>query len=102
MRTGSCKYGVTCKFHHPQPATVGALVSVPQYGSGGGGPSSAGAQAQAYPAGVPQWPMARSPYLPPRLQGPSSYGPVMPLPQGIMSMPGWNTYQVSGVSGGGN
>jgi hypothetical protein len=94
MRTGSCKYGVTCKFHHPQPAAVGALVSLPgQFGSGAGGPSSAAAQAQAYPAGVPQWPVARSPYLPPRLQGPSSYGPVMPLPQGIMSMPGWNTYQ---------
>ncbi|KAG0589622.1 hypothetical protein KC19_1G034500 [Ceratodon purpureus] len=93
MRTGSCKYGVTCKFHHPQPATVGALVSLPPYGSGGGGPSSAAAQAQAYPAGVPQWPIARSPYLPPRLQGPSSYGPVMPLPQGIMSMTGWNYQQ---------
>lgn len=92
MRTGSCKYGVTCKFHHPQPATVGALVSLPQYGSGGGGPASAAAP-QAYPTGVPSWPMTRSPYLPPRLQGPSSYGPVMPLPQGLMSMPGWNAYQ---------
>jgi hypothetical protein len=38
--------------------------------------------------------MTRAPYLPPRLQGPSSYPPViLPSPQGIMSMPGWNTYQ---------
>ena len=40
--------------------------------------------------------MTRSYHLTPRLQGPSSFAPViLPSPQGIMSMPGWNTYPVS-------
>lgn len=87
MRTGSCKYGVTCKFHHPQPATVGGMVPVP-FGSGGGPSSPA---PQGYAAGaLPSWPLARSPYPLPRLQTHSSYGPMLPLQQGIMSMPGWS------------
>ncbi|KAL4325754.1 hypothetical protein GQ457_11G003440 [Hibiscus cannabinus] len=28
MRTGSCKFGVACKFHHPHPASPGAGLSV--------------------------------------------------------------------------
>ncbi|KAL3697797.1 hypothetical protein R1sor_011873 [Riccia sorocarpa] len=94
MRTGSCKYNVTCKFHHPQPTTVGALV--PISGSSiyatAAGPSSPAPQPYQ---GLPTWPMAtRNPYIPsPRLQGPSSYAPMIPLGQGIVSVPGWNTYQ---------
>lgn len=95
MRTASCKYGVTCKFHHPQLATVGALVSMSPYATAGAPSSPA---PQPYPAGLPSWPISRAPYLPPRLQGPSSYASViLPSPQGIMSMPGWNTYQVSNL-----
>jgi hypothetical protein len=89
MRTGSCKYNVTCKFHHPQPT---AYVS-PVYTTSGVSTSPA---AQPYPQGLPSWPMARAPYLQPRLQAPSSYSPVIiPSHQGLMSMPGWNPYQVS-------
>lgn len=87
MRTGSCKYGVTCKFHHPQPATVGGMVPLP-FGSGGG-PSSPAPQHYP-PGGVPSWPLTRSPFPLPRMQAPSSYGTMMPLQQGIMSMAGWN------------
>ncbi|CAK9209568.1 unnamed protein product, partial [Sphagnum troendelagicum] len=87
MRTGSCKYNVTCKFHHPQPT---AYVS-PVYTTSGVSTSPA---AQPYPQGLPSWPMARAPYLQPRLQAPSSYSPVIiPSHQGLMSMPGWNPYQ---------
>jgi hypothetical protein len=89
MRTGSCKYGVTCKFHHPQPTTYLS----PIYSTTGAPTSPA---PQLYPQGVPSWPIARAPYLHPRLQGPSSYSPVvLPPHQGVVSVPGWNTYQVS-------
>ncbi|KAL3652625.1 zinc finger CCCH domain-containing protein [Castilleja foliolosa] len=37
MRTGSCKYGYTCKFHHPQPTSAGSVLPMvgSAYGSGG-------------------------------------------------------------------
>jgi len=98
MRTGSCKYGVTCKFHHPQPAALGALVPMSPYGNNGAPSSPA---PQPYPPGLPSWAMTRSPYLTPRIQGPSSFAPViLPSPQGIMSMPGWNTYPGPPTDGG--
>ncbi|KAM3233514.1 hypothetical protein P3L10_018873 [Capsicum annuum] len=28
MKTGQCKYGITCKFHHPLPAGVQVPTSV--------------------------------------------------------------------------
>ncbi|KAG6554599.1 hypothetical protein Mapa_003617 [Marchantia paleacea] len=93
MRTGSCKYNVTCKFHHPQPATVGV---VPMSGSSiyatAAGPSSPAPQPYQ---GLPTWPIARTPYMPsPRLQGPSSYGPMILPAQGLVGLPaGWSTYQ---------
>jgi hypothetical protein len=87
MRTGSCKYGVTCKFHHPPVAT---FVS-PHYTTTGAPTSPA---PQPYPPGLPSWPMARAPYLQPRLQAPSTYSPVLlPSHQGLVSVPAWNTYQ---------
>ncbi|KAL2644655.1 hypothetical protein R1flu_012242 [Riccia fluitans] len=93
MRTGSCKYNVTCKFHHPQP-TVGGLVPISGSSiyAAAAGPSSPAPQPYQ---GLPSWPIAtRTPYIPsPRLQGPSSYAPMIPIGQGIVSVPGWNTYQ---------
>ncbi|CAM6082199.1 unnamed protein product [Calypogeia fissa] len=93
MRTGSCKYSVTCKFHHPPPTAVGALVPISSsiYATAGGASLPA---PQPYPGGLPTWPIARSPYMSSaRLQGPSSYGPMLLPAQGIVSMPGWSTYQ---------
>lgn len=93
MRTGSCKYNVTCKFHHPQPATVGV---VPMSGSSiyaAPGPSSPAPQPYQ---GLPTWPIARTPYMPsPRIQGPSNYGAMILPAQGLVGLPaGWSTYQV--------
>ncbi|KAL0307159.1 UNVERIFIED_CONTAM: Zinc finger CCCH domain-containing protein 37 [Sesamum radiatum] len=36
MRTGLCKYGYACKFHHPQPTSAANVLPVvgPVYGSG--------------------------------------------------------------------
>ncbi|KAJ7562947.1 hypothetical protein O6H91_03G089800 [Diphasiastrum complanatum] len=95
MRTGSCKYSTTCKFHHPQPAAAGALMpmgSSPVYGHTG---LSSTPASHHYPTGFHAWPLARAPYLPgARLQGPSSYGPIIfPPTQGLVSMSGWSPYQ---------
>jgi hypothetical protein len=93
MRTGSCKYGVTCKFHHPQPAAMGALVSMSGSSLYATPATQSSSTPQPYPAGLPSWPIAaRAPYL----QVPSTFAPVLVPPlQGVVSMTGWNTYQVS-------
>lgn len=50
---------------------------------------------QSYPGEITNWPMSRASFIPsPRWQGPSSYAPLI-LPQGVVSVPGWNTYSVS-------
>lgn len=97
MRTGACKFGVGCKFHHPQPESAGSAHPVTgpaAYGSSGLSilPSSA-----AYTGGVPAWPLTKSTYLSgPHSEGPQTYMPVIyPPPQGIVPAPGWSTYMVS-------
>lgn len=91
LRTGQCKFGSTCKFHHPQPTNM--MVSMrgsPVYTTVHS-PTTPGQQ--SYPGGVTNW--SRASFIPsPRWQGPSSYAPLI-LPQGVVSVPGWNTYSVS-------
>ncbi|GAY50169.1 hypothetical protein CUMW_124640 [Citrus unshiu] len=53
---------------------------------------------QSYAGGITNW--SRASFIPsPRWQGPSSYAPML-LPQGMVSVPGWNTYsgQLGSVS----
>ncbi|KAF3452452.1 hypothetical protein FNV43_RR02885 [Rhamnella rubrinervis] len=96
LRTGQCKFGSTCKFHHPQPSNM--MVSMrgsPVYTTVHS-PTTPGQQ--SYPGGVTNW--SRASFIPsPRWQGPSSYAPLI-LPQGVVSVPGWNTYsgQLGSVS----
>lgn len=90
LRTGQCKFGNTCKFHHPQPtnmmvslngSTVYPTVQSPTTGQ------------QSYAGGITNW--SRASFIPsPRWQGPSSYAPLL-LHQGMVSVPGWNAYGVS-------
>ena len=98
MRTGSCKFGVACKFNHPQPAALGAVYPAT-------GPSAYGSTGSsvAPPSNLPligglsTWPLAR-PYLSsPRMQGLPDYMPVIfPSSPGTMPMQqGWSTYTVS-------
>lgn len=99
MKTGQCKFGATCKFHHPQPAGVQAPTPSPA------------PQVAAVPTAVPGPPLyptvqspsapstqqygllvARPPLLPSSyVQGP--YGPVLVSP-GMVPVQGWNPYQV--------
>ncbi|KAH7571361.1 hypothetical protein JRO89_XS04G0029000 [Xanthoceras sorbifolium] len=91
LRTGQCKFGSTCKFHHPQPTNM--MVSLrgsPVYPTVHS-PTTPGQQ--SYPGGITNW--SRASFIPsPRWQAPSSYAPLI-LPQGMVSVPGWNTYSVS-------
>ncbi|CAA2983436.1 zinc finger CCCH domain-containing protein ZFN-like isoform X1 [Olea europaea var. sylvestris] len=88
LRTGQCKFGSTCKFHHPQPSNV--MVSL---------------RGSVYPPihspttpGQLSFPFSRASFVPsPRWQSPSSYAPVI-MPQGVISVPGWNPYSAQLVS----
>ncbi|XP_074321155.1 zinc finger CCCH domain-containing protein ZFN-like isoform X2 [Silene latifolia] len=94
LRTGQCKFGSTCKFHHPQPSASLRGTSVyPTVQS----PTTPGQQ--SYPGGIASWPLSRTSIIPsPRWQGPSTYTPLI-LPQGMVSVPGWNAYMMGSVSG---
>ncbi|XP_058093328.1 zinc finger CCCH domain-containing protein ZFN-like isoform X1 [Magnolia sinica] len=98
LRTGQCKFGNTCKFHHPQPSsTMVSLRGSPVYPPVHS-PTTPGQQ--SFPGGLTNWPLSRPSFIPsPRWQGPSSYTPVI-LPQGVVPVPGWNTYpgQMGSVS----
>ncbi|CAL1385317.1 unnamed protein product [Linum trigynum] len=96
LRTGQCKFGSTCKFHHPQPSNLMLpLRGSPIYPTVQS-PTNPGQQ--SYPAGLTNW--SRASYITsPRWQAPSSYTPLI-VPQGVVSVPGWNAYsgQVGSVS----
>ncbi|KAH1199853.1 Zinc finger CCCH domain-containing protein ZFN-like [Glycine max] len=88
LRTGQCKFGNTCKFHHPQPNNmVLSMRSSPVYPTVHS-PTTPGHQ--SYATGITNW--SSSSYIPsPRWQGPSSYAPLI-LPQGMVSVSGWSAY----------
>ncbi|KAJ6855119.1 hypothetical protein NC651_039941 [Populus alba x Populus x berolinensis] len=97
LRTGQCKFGSTCKFHHPQPTNVMVpLRGSPVYPTVNS-PTTPGQQ--SYPGGLAtNW--SRASFITsPRWQAPSNYTPLI-LPQGVVSVPGWNAYsgQVGSVS----
>lgn len=78
MRTGACKFGIGCKFHHPQPDSAVPVT----------GPASHGSTAS--------WSSPKSTYISAPRSGPQTYMPVIyPPSQGMVSAPEWNTYMVS-------
>lgn len=85
LRTGQCKFGNTCKFHHPQPSNMMVAYS--------GSPVYPAVQSPTSPG--QQWSLTRPSFVPsPRWQAPSSYTQML-LPQGVVSVPGWNAYRGS-------
>ncbi|CAH2049183.1 unnamed protein product [Thlaspi arvense] len=97
MKTGQCKFGVTCKFHHPQPAgtqvpappagplPVPAPVPPPAIYPSMQTPSITSSQQYGLVAG--NWPVARPTLVPGSyLQG--AYSPVL-LPPGLHSAHRW-------------
>ena len=87
MKTGHCKFGGTCKFHHPE---LGILSETPtMYPSVQPSPVSS---PHPYPH-LANWQMGRPPVVPGSFL-PGSYPPMM-LPPTLMPMQGWNPYIVS-------
>lgn len=84
MRNGQCKFGSTCKFHHPQPSNM----MVPLRGSAIYPPVHSPTTSQL------SFPLSRASFIAsPRWQSPSSYAQLV-MPQGMVSVPGWNAYSV--------
>ncbi|KAK6144973.1 hypothetical protein DH2020_021793 [Rehmannia glutinosa] len=82
MKNGLCKFGGTCKFHHPQPSNMmvslrGSAVYPPIH--------SPTTSHLSYPLSRPSFIASQ------RWQSPSSYAQLV-MPQGMVSVPGWNTY----------
>lgn len=86
MRTGSCKFGASCKFNHPDPMAVGRSDPPSRYGNGG--PISI--QGVSQPS-VPYWSSQRT------SNETAAFMPLMLSPtQGLSPRASeWNTYQVS-------
>ncbi|KAL2482237.1 Zinc finger CCCH domain-containing protein 33 [Forsythia ovata] len=84
MRNGQCKFGSTCKFHHPQPSNMmyslhGSSVYPPIHS-----PTTPGQL---------RFPSSKTSFIPStQWQSPSGYAPLI-MPQGVVSVPGWNAYK---------
>lgn len=104
MKTGQCKFGVTCKFDHPQSANVqvpaaastAIAVQVPaaitppiMYPT----VPHVTAPSQQFSALAGSWQLARPPMMPGSyIQG--SFGPML-YPSGVVPVSGWSPYTVS-------
>ncbi|KAG6432155.1 hypothetical protein SASPL_103729 [Salvia splendens] len=100
VKTGQCKFGVTCKFHHPQlagipmpapgPGSFTASAAMPTPAMYPTGPSPSHQSSQQYGVIQGNWQVAR----PSMLHGsyvPGSYGPMI-FPPGVVPVPGWTPY----------
>lgn len=90
LKTGQCKFGITCKFHHPQPAGTSLPASAPTFYPTVQSPSVH--TPTQYGGTSTSWRVPRPPVLPGSyVQG--HYGPVL-LPPGVVPIPGWSPYSV--------
>lgn len=90
LKTGQCKFGITCKFHHPQPAGVSTPVTArpfyPTVQSPSAPPEQFNAASSNYRVPRPP-PLLTSSYLP------GAYGAVL-LHTGVVPFPNWSPYTV--------
>lgn len=86
LKTGQCKFGITCKFHHPQPAGTSLPASAPQFYQQAQSPTVP--QPDQYGGASTSMRVARPPMY---VQG--TYGPVL-LSPGVVPFPGWSPYSV--------
>lgn len=98
MRTGSCKFGIACKFHHPQPAALGAVFPMVPSAYCYTGTQMTPTSGLSNTGDLSPWSSSRVPYMSSsHLQSPLSYMPVVLSPsQGMIpAQQGWSTYMVS-------
>nr|XP_017183274.1 zinc finger CCCH domain-containing protein 32-like [Malus domestica] len=88
LKTGQCKFGITCKFHHPQPAGTTIPASVPQFYPLVQSPVPL---AEQYGGASTSLRVARPPLLTGSyVQG--TYCPVLIPPPGVVPIQGWSPY----------
>ncbi|KAG4995866.1 hypothetical protein JHK82_026685 [Glycine max] len=88
LKTGQCKFGISCKFHHPQPAGTSLPTSAPQFYQQVQSPTVP--LPEQYGGASTSLRVARPPVLPGSyVQG--AYGPVL-LSPGVVQFPGWSHY----------
>ncbi|KAE8666908.1 Zinc finger CCCH domain-containing protein 32 [Hibiscus syriacus] len=88
LKTGQCKFGITCKFHHPQPAGTSISSPAPQFYQPVQSPSVP--IPEQYGGASTNVRVARPPPLPGSyVQG--AYGPVLFSP-GVVPIQGWSHY----------
>jgi hypothetical protein len=87
MKTGQCKFGSTCKFHHPE---FGGIPVAP-----GIYPPLQSASVPSPHTYAPNWQMGRSPAVPGSYI-PGSYTPMM-LSSGMVPLQGWSPYPVNNL-----
>ena len=92
LKTGQCKFGTTCKFHHPQPAGMSMPAPAPLFYPTVQSPS---VPVPEQGAGSSSGYRATRPPLVPGSYVPGTYGPVL-LSPGVVPMPSWSSYSVSG------
>ncbi|KAI3457363.1 hypothetical protein Pfo_014026 [Paulownia fortunei] len=87
MRTGSCKYGYGCKFHHPQPTSAANVLPVvgPAYGSGGSAVVPSSGAPSVGELSAPS--LSKATYFSSSLHLPQNYMPII-----LPASQGWNTY----------
>lgn len=90
MRNGSCKYGSSCRFNHPDPTVVGGNGSHPPttYGNDGRVPLQKTSQPNV--TNMPSWSAPRTPD-PPAAFVPMMYSQTQNIPPPNSD---WNGYQV--------
>lgn len=90
LKTGQCKFGLTCKFHHPQPN--GMSLPSPARPFYPTVQSSSIPSNDQYGGSLTSYRTGRPPLLPGSYP-PGAYGPMM-LPPGVVPVQGWSTYSV--------
>lgn len=94
MKTTQCKFGSTCKFHHPQPSGSSVPPTAPLFYPTVQPPSAP--SAQQYPQ-VGGWQIGRPSSALAGTYMQSSYGPMV-LSPGVVPVPGWSPYLVGSNS----
>lgn len=90
IKTGQCKFGETCKFHHPQPSSTPVPAPAPEYYPTM--PSPLVPSSPQFGGVAASWQVGRPPLLPGSfVQG--TYGSVL-VSGGMVPFSGWSPYQV--------
>lgn len=93
LKTGQCKFGITCKFHHPPPTGETVPASARPFYSTVQSPSAPSPEQYAGPSAG--YRVARPPLVP-GSYAPGAYGPIL-LSPGMVPMPNWSPYSVKRI-----